>query len=347
MKILLGKGVDVNSWDYVTKSTALHIATDYGHDGIVGALLGSKELNVNLRDLKLRTALHFAVERGSNALVMLLLDRGIDANAKDVSWDTALHIAARKTWSCDTCRVLLQWGVDVDARNKLGKTAILGATNPEVLQLLCEKGADINAQDQKGMTALHHAINTGNISVVAVLLENGANTEMREENYKKTALHMAALKGDSEIVEMLLEYGAMIDGKDGNGVTPLSKAVVARSVAVVEILLKNGAGRHVQDYFGISPFRRAIELSSNGEVVALMQTHLLRLEKDRNPKTYRELAADRELDKGRNPEGDPKLEEDEHLRAQKSPICSVVLQVARPVNISEKDEINKATNTPR
>lgn len=48
---------------------------------------------------------------------------------------------------------------------------------------------------------------------------------------------MAAMRGDEEIVQMLLEKGAMVDGKDENGVTPLSKAVIARSATVVELLL--------------------------------------------------------------------------------------------------------------
>ncbi|KAL0639828.1 Glycerophosphocholine phosphodiesterase [Maublancomyces gigas] len=341
VKILLEKGVSVNFRDYVTGETALHIATDRGYEGIVETLLGSKELDINLQDFKFKTALHCAVGGNSNKLVALLLDHGIDANAKNFNGDTVFHIAARKIWGYDTCKIILQRSVDMEVKNLEGKTAILEAAGPEVLELLCENGADTDAQDMKGMTALHHAVSRGDKLMVEVLLKNGANTEMRERDYKKTALHMAALNGNKEIVEMLLEKGAIVDGKDGNGVTPLSKAVIARSAAVVEILLEKGAGLDVQDYFGISPFQRAIDLSCNAKVIGLMQAHK-RLGIKTNLGPHGRLAEDREL-KGRSPERD---QGNKHFRAQKSPIRSAVLQVARLLGVSEK-ETNKATNTPR
>lgn len=349
VKILLKRGVGVNYRDPTTGATALHIATDNGHEGIVRVLLESKGLDINARDFKSRTALYFAAERGFDSLVALLLDHGIDADAVDASGDAALHIAARKTWSCETCKILLRRGVDLDIRNGDGKTAILVATNPETLQLLCKKGADMNAQDPKGMTALHHATSSGNVSMAKILLRNGANTEIRGGDYKKTALHMAALRGDGEIVQMLLNHGAMIDGKDINGVTPLSKAVIARSVEVVEILLEKGAGRYVEDDFGISPLRRALELSSNGEVVALMQRPH-ESGRSRSPETRRRLGKHKaggngELDKGGNVGRGRKPEGDENSRAQTSPVRSVVVQVARLLETPEK-ETNKATNTP-
>lgn len=330
VKILLEKGVCVNFRDYVTGETALHIATDHGYEEIVEVLLGSKELNINLQDFKFKTALHCAVGGNSNKLVALLLNHGIDANAKNVSGDTVLHIAAREVWGYDTCKIILQRGVDMEVKNMQGKTAILEAADPEVLGLLCEKGADMNAQDMEGMTALHHAVSRGKKFMVEVLLKNGANTEMREKDYKKTALHMAALKGNKEIVEMLLESGAIVDRKDGNGVTPLSKAVIARSAAVVGTLLEHGAGLDVQDYFGISPFQRAIDLSCNTKVVELMRAH-----RELGIKKNREMRGELAENQG-----------NKRFCAQKSPIRSVVLQVARLLKISEK-ETNKAINTPR
>lgn len=354
VKILLENGVDVNFRDYVTGATALHVATSYGYRGIVVVLLGSKGLDINAQDFSFKTALHCAVEWNSDGIVELLLDRGIDVNVKNISGDTGLHVAARKKRGYDTCKMLLQRGVDMEAKNSEGETAILGAANLEILRLLCEAGADMNAQDMEGMTALHHAVSGGHRGMVETLLKNGANTEVGERGYKKTALHMAALRGDKEIVEALLENGAIVDGEDGNGVTPLSKAVMARSATVVRILLEKGAGLDVQDYFGISPFQRAIELSYNSKVIGLMRAHRY-LERRNNPEMRRwsdkdkrpengGLMADGELENSRESERDQKLEGNEHLHAQKSPIRSVVLQVARLLKISEK-ETKKGTNT--
>lgn len=340
VKILVEKGVNVNFRDHVTGETALHIATDSGYEGIVETLLGSEEIDIDLQDFKFKTALHCAVERNSNKLVALLLSHGIDPDVKNFSGDTAFHIAARNMWGYDTCKIILRQRVNMEAKNLEGKTAILEATGPKVLELLCENGANKDAQDMNGMTALHHAVIMGGKVMVEILLKNGANTEMRERDYRKTALHMAALSGNEEIVKMLLEGGAVVDGRDGNGVTPLSKAVIARSVAVVQILLEKGAGLDVQDYFGISPFQRAVDLSRNAKVIVLMQVHKgLRIKK--NLGLHGRLAEDREL-KGSEPERD---QENEHFCAQRNPMHSAVLQVARLLGVSEKDA-NKATNTP-
>ena len=48
----------------------------------------------NLVDWQKFTPLHFAVSRGHRACVKELLEAGADANARTLSWNTALHLAA-------------------------------------------------------------------------------------------------------------------------------------------------------------------------------------------------------------------------------------------------------------
>lgn len=120
-----------------------------GYEGVVEILSESRELDVDVRDFDFGTVLHYAVEMRYSELIPLLLDIGVDVNVRKSSGDTALHIAARRVWGYDNCRILLEQGVDIEARNMEANTAILGASNVEVLQLLYEKGADVNAQDLK------------------------------------------------------------------------------------------------------------------------------------------------------------------------------------------------------
>lgn len=62
--------------------TALHIASEHGHEAVVQLLL-DKGAELEAKDDNGWTALHFAAEEGHEAIVQLLLDRGAEPEAKD------------------------------------------------------------------------------------------------------------------------------------------------------------------------------------------------------------------------------------------------------------------------
>lgn len=62
------------------------------------------------------TPLMVATIKDNAAMCRLLLDHGASVNAKDVLGRTALHLAARQT-CLDALRVLLRHGADVNARD--------------------------------------------------------------------------------------------------------------------------------------------------------------------------------------------------------------------------------------
>jgi ankyrin repeat protein len=82
-------------------------------------------------------------------------------------------------------------------------------------------GLDVNVIDNKnGWSALHYASEKGYTKMVQILLENGANVDIR--NYKgQTPLHIAAKKGNVEIVKILLSYGADPEAKDNYDKRPI------------------------------------------------------------------------------------------------------------------------------
>ena len=68
-----------------------------------------------------RTPLHAAADRGHRRVVILLLNRGASANARDNEGDTALHLAAMGGHD-SIVRVLLAEGADPTIRNNAGQT---------------------------------------------------------------------------------------------------------------------------------------------------------------------------------------------------------------------------------
>lgn len=75
----------------------------------------------------------------------------------------------------------------------------------EVRKLLTEESCAINAVDKEGYTALLRASQAGNHQIVALLLENGADPNIRSTLHQRTALTEASKRGHSEVVRSLLK----------------------------------------------------------------------------------------------------------------------------------------------
>jgi Ankyrin repeats (3 copies) len=78
---------------------------------------------------------------------------------------------------------------------------------PEALRHLIAAGADVNAYSPEGMhphaTALHHAVDSGSLEAVQVLIEAGADPTIRDRVYDGTARDWADHLGRNEIAAYL------------------------------------------------------------------------------------------------------------------------------------------------
>ena len=74
----------------------------------------------------------------------------------------------------------------------------------------------------EGASALHLAVLKSNAPIVEVLLDNGADIEMKARDaFKATPLIWAAYWGLPDMGLLLLEAGAKVNAEDTNGFTPL------------------------------------------------------------------------------------------------------------------------------
>ncbi len=113
--------------------------------------------------------------------------------------------------TADRIERLLQKGADPNARNDAGATALLwAATDLSKTRVLLRYHADVNARSNDMHTPLIVAARKpGNMAVVRLLLENGANPNPNAHPVTEySPLTEAALSGDPAIVELLLSRGA-------------------------------------------------------------------------------------------------------------------------------------------
>ena len=82
------------------------------------------------------------------------------------------------------------------------------------------EGADVNAPDDDlNVTPLAWSVTHGHTEAVRLLIENGADVNMRDDN-GSTVLHGAAVFGRTDVVKLLIENGADLQVRNNDGATP-------------------------------------------------------------------------------------------------------------------------------
>jgi ankyrin repeat protein len=200
------------------------------------------------------TLLHSAAWYGDLKMVQVLLDYGVDVNARSDGGFAPLHDASINSYPLrihnmdqslpDTVQLLLEHGADVNIQSLHNSTPLhgaMGSGSVEIVRVLLEHGANVGAKDNRGRTPLHEAARRrGDEFVLRVLLERGANIDAKD-NEGRTALHEAAKRGADEIVRVLLERGANVSAENCKGRTPFQLASVGGHKATVKLLSEYGA----------------------------------------------------------------------------------------------------------
>jgi ankyrin repeat protein len=89
--------------------------------------------------------------------------------------------------------------------------AVIGGGSIEMAQLLTQRGANVEVQSHLGTTALHFAAMSGQVEMVAFLLEQGADVHRVGRKFDatgQTALDHAVAEGHREVAALLEERGA-------------------------------------------------------------------------------------------------------------------------------------------
>jgi ankyrin repeat protein len=79
-----------------------------------------------------------------------------------------------------------------------------------------------SGSEHAGASALHLAVLGGHEDIVELLLENGADLNLKaKDEYRGAPLHWTAFVGDKQMTELLVNAGADINATDKDGYTPL------------------------------------------------------------------------------------------------------------------------------
>jgi truncated hemoglobin YjbI len=119
----------------------------------------------------------------------------------------------------------------------------VGTGNLALVELLLDLGADLNAGTHPALYSVANECRTGGAAIVRTLIRHGADVNACKNVKRCTPLHMAARRGNLQIAEALLDAGADLEARDSHGDTPLQRALNCRKPLMAELLLARGARR--------------------------------------------------------------------------------------------------------
>lgn len=236
IRFLIEKGADINKHD-AQGYGALQAAARNRSDKIIPLLVELKA-DVNGRDKDGFTALIHAAERNHVATIRALVAAGADLEASVDGGFGPLSLAI-ESGKFLAAKALIELGANVNAvagtdritpimvaasQLAVGESAKeierrQGLRSTDIATALVERGANVNAANAHGVTALMIASARGNIPMLGLLLEAGADPNLKSKA-GKTAIDIAHENLNEDAVKSITLFEATISERSqprGNG----------------------------------------------------------------------------------------------------------------------------------
>ncbi|XP_076293144.1 uncharacterized protein LOC143215159 isoform X1 [Lasioglossum baleicum] len=276
VKDLIASGINIEAVNF-HRQTPLHVAAASPNSVECLEVLLQAGAKINVRSKDGYTPLHMTAIYGRFTRSKSLLDAGAIADAEDKVRNTALHIAAWFGHECLTT-TLLEYGASPALQNAelhtpLHLSCLTG--HIEVCRKLLQADSNcIDTKDVGGRTPLHLAAYKGFVDCLDLLLSNGANFRLTDDD-NRLALHYAASQGHYFCVFTLVGFGSDSNARDIDGATPLHLAAASTATDAgakcVQYLLKHRADPRLRDKRGFTAFHYAVAGGNQPALVALLE----------------------------------------------------------------------------
>jgi ankyrin repeat protein len=277
--ILPGQLRDGNRFAYYPRGgmTALLFAARQGARESAAALIDGGA-DINEGDPDRTTALTVAIENTHYGLANLLLDRGADPNIADIRGRTPLYEAVTMRTE-DVSNLPFRKDTDQTTSLEAVKALLARHADPNAaLKAVVLSTAPQDGEDNTlsvGATPLMRAARGGDVEVMRLLVERGADAKARTRD-GTTVLMIAAAMGYRgqhsrvkepeafEAVKYCLDLGLDLNTANSRGETALHAAVQMGWDSIVKILLTKGANLDVKNQRGLTPLDLAAGKGGRG-----------------------------------------------------------------------------------
>ena len=300
-KILLHYGCDINHKDYFNKRALdyaqeindiklitllqengaisethqqelTHVPSNIMQAAIIGdlnALVYYHHLGTNLHQKvdNNTTLLHLAIEGKNEALLVYLLNKGLNIDERDRSGTTPLILAAMEPSRKKLLSRLIQRNATLDQRSNRHVSALSMAIKRHNIQaaiLLIKNGANVNIRDgiNTPLTLTHSLLSQATDldfkkelrELETLLLTKNAHVNSSDDKLAWSPLMLTASQYQDtnhiKHLKLLIQLGANIDQVDKNTRTALMIASSLGRIEAIELLLHHKAFINIADKFG-------------------------------------------------------------------------------------------------
>ena len=156
--------------------------------------------------------------------VKALIDKGMSPNQKDPKGMPILMLAIQEKSMKTVDYLINAKGIDLNQTNITNETPLMFAALygmlPEVKTLVNQKEVPVN---RSGWTPLHYACTNGHLDIALFLLDKGAAVDAPSPN-ETTSIMMAIRAGNIQLVRLLLDRGADIRIRNQQGYSAIDVA---------------------------------------------------------------------------------------------------------------------------
>lgn len=172
---------------------------------------------------------------------------------------TPLYLAARNGHR-DVIAILIEAEADIDMciYKEDGPALYCAVRNVDIRasELLMEAGADCNRTMPGCPLPIIVAVSWQSEELVRMLIDGGADVNLRSHNRRIYPIHVAASERSISILDMLIEAGADISQVDEDNNTPLHLST-GNDIEITKRLIRAGARMDIEGKYGRTPMERA------------------------------------------------------------------------------------------
>lgn len=232
---------------------------------------------------------------------------------------TILHLLASKDKQSAIVAYFMAKGVDVNKADADGNTAFIiasGGKDIELLQTLLPKVKNINAVNNKGESALTHAVKNSSADVVTFLLNNGADSKIKDNEGNNLAYYWvesyrAPRPGSSEAsaqkddfgdkLTLLKNKGVNFAAKQKDGNTIYHSAIVKNDLSLLKRLAELNIDVNAKNNEGVTVLHKAAMIAKDDTILKyLLSIGAQKDIKTEFDETAYDLAKENELLKKKN-----------------------------------------------
>jgi len=297
---LLSKGAQLNVLNNEGE-TPLHISAKYNATRSISYLVRAGS-SLEAADIKGDIPLQSAVLASATKATEVLVSEGSPVNNQNYSGETALHQAAQKN-SAPIVILLCSHSANTELQDNRGFTPLAvssaGGSYDAAVELLNAKSL-VDTRDNSGATPLYHAVSGDHITMIRLLLSNGADMHAhnarglspfklslqktaqitsefftptlinRPDSNGESALHILVAYGSGqELIVQACKAGANPNARNAKGETPLMTSVKKSDLNTAIALLGNGASIFALNADNIAPLSVIFGMDSGARIKIL------------------------------------------------------------------------------